>query len=313
MKAYHSVEAFPFDGNSLVTLGTFDGVHLGHRKIIETLITKAAKRDARTVLVTYHPHPKIVIQHRDEVLHLLTTIEEKMELLANCELDHLLIMPFTEAFSMLEPTEFIESILLNGVGVRELVIGYDHTFGRKQKGDRKLLEILSRRYGFDLEVVEPVTIEGEWVSSTRIRQLLLEGRVDLARRLLGRPYRLTGVVERGDQVGVKLGFPTANLQLPHPCKLVPCDGVYAVVVHLEDGRYPGMANIGYRPTVRGSERKIEIHIHNYSGDLYGKSLQVEFIEHMRDERHFDSLDALVTQIEEDRKQSVELLSKTFRR
>jgi len=311
MKVYRSIGEIPYQENSCLTIGTFDGIHLGHRGIIDDLVKKAQQRETRSVLVTFYPHPQAVVQTRKSPVRLLTPLNEKIELLEGLGLDVLLVIPFSFELARMEPEQFVEEILVQHIGIHEFIIGYNHAFGRKRRGDVALLKRLGKRHSFTVAVVPAVRIDNEVISSTRIRRLLLDGQVHQARRFLGRNYTLEGKVEKGQRLGKEFGFPTANLDVIGEGKLVPGDGVYAVVVHVNGERFPGMANIGCKPTLDGRYRGIEVHIHRFSGDLYGKQLKVEFIERIRDEKQFDSVNALVSQIELDRKKSLGLLSKNL--
>jgi riboflavin kinase/FMN adenylyltransferase len=309
MRIYRSIENVPHRKDSHLTIGMFDGIHLGHQKILEDLIRGAETANARSVLVTFDPHPQTLMKRNAAPIELLTPFDEKMTLLERTELDGVLVVPFTEALSRMTPESFVSDFLVKTVGVQEFTIGYNHAFGRDRKGDAALLRRLGSRYDFTVDVVEPVQINGEKVSSTRIRHLIGEGEVSLANRLLGRFYSIEGNVVKGEKVGKRIGFPTANVESTQENKLVPGDGVYAVMVCIDGDVLPGMANIGFRPTMDGTRRGIEVHIHGFTGNLYGRKLRMEFVERIRDERRFDSIDALISQIEFDRKRSIELLSK----
>lgn len=308
MNIYRSIDEIPYQKESHLTIGTFDGIHLGHRKIIEDLVSRAGQKNARSVLVTFYPHPQTVVRARKSPIQLLTPIDEKIALLQTFGLDAVLVIPFTQELSRIEPKTFVEEILVRSIGVREFIIGYNHRFGRGRRGGKDLLEELGPLFDFSVDVVKPVEIEGEGVSSTRIRHLFLEGKIRRGNCFLGRRYSLEGIVRRGSHLGEKIGFPTANLEVIGENKLIPGDGVYAVMVYLDGERLLGMANIGYKPTLDGTHRCIEVHIHDFSGHLYGKTLQVEFVDRIRDERRFGSVEALISQIEHDRRRSVELLS-----
>ena len=309
MRIYRSIEKVPYSKNSHLTIGMFDGIHLGHRKILDDLIRGTERANARSVLVTFDPHPQTLMKRKTVPIELLTSFNEKMSLLEGMELDVVLVVPFTEALSQLAPESFVRDLLVKTVGVQEFTIGYNHAFGRDRKGDAALLRNLGSRYDFAVNIVEPVKINGEIISSTRIRCLLREGEVQSGNMLLGRRYGIKGVVVKGKSMGGKIGFPTANIEVVGENKLVPGDGVYAVLVRVDSNILPGMANVGFGPTLDGTRRGVEVHVHNFSGDLYGQILRMEFVERIRDEKHFDSIDALISQIEFDRKRSIELLSK----
>lgn len=312
MNIYRSINEVPYEKNSILTIGTFDGIHLGHRKVIGDLIRTARQKKIRSVLVTFYPYPQTIVRTLKSPIELLTPLDEKIRLLKELGLDILLVIPFTQELSHTEPDIFVESVLVNSVGVCDFIIGYNHAFGKGRRGGAELLKELGSRFDFSVNVTQPVEIDGGGVSSTRIRHLLLQGDVRGGNRLLGRYYSLEGLVKKGNNLGNKIGFPTANIDVFCEKKLIPRDGVYAVVVHFNVEGLPGMANIGYKPTMDGKNRGIEVHIHNFSGDLYNKKLKVEFIDRIRDEKQFDSVEKLVSQIELDRKMSIELLSKSLK-
>lgn len=309
MKVYKSIEKIVYQENSLLTIGTFDGIHLGHQKIISNLVQEAQEGKARSVLVTFYPHPQTVIQTQRSPIELLTPLEEKIVLLESLCLNVVVVLPFTQQLARLGPEDFVKDFLVQTIGIRELVLGSNHAFGQGRKGGVELLQKLGEQFGFTVHVVPTVEIDRAVVSSTRIRYLLLNGKVRQANRFLGRNYTLIGVVKKGKSLGRKLGIPTANIDVLGEKKLVPGDGVYAVVVHFNKKRLPGVTNIGHSPTIHGKDRGIEVHIHDFSGDLYGKKLKIEFIDRIRDEKQFHSLDGLISQIEVDREKSLEILSK----
>ena len=309
MNVYRSIDDVPFQKNTLITLGTFDGIHRGHRAIIHQLTEEARDEKARSVLITYYPHPQSIVKSRRSFLGLMTPVEEKVEILGNMGLDIVLIFPFTANLAQTEPEDFIREILVEKIGVQRFVIGYNHAFGKGRRGGGELFRQMGSRYGFSVDIVPPVEVDGKTVSSTRIRKLLKAGQVHQANRLLGWHYSVRGLVKKGENVGKKLGFPTANIDVLGDKKLIPGDGVYAVFVQVEGNRLAGMANLGCRPTISGTHRAVEVHIHDFAGDLYGKQIRIEFIERLRDEKQFDSTDALVSQIAMDQKKSMELLSK----
>lgn len=314
MEVYRSIDEIPHEKDSCLTVGTFDGVHLGHRKIVSRLVRSARRRTLlRSVLITFSPHPQMVVQRRDPPIGLLTPLPEKIGLLEGLHLDVLLVLSFTHELAGMKPEVFVEDVVVRHVGVREFIIGYNHAFGQERRGGEKLLRELGTKFDFSVAVVPPVDVAGETVSSTRIRKLLYEGQVRRGNRLLGRHYSLKGVVTRGKRLGKQFGFPTANVEVSEKGKLIPGDGVYAVFVHLDEKSFTGVANIGCRPTVNGKSRGVEVHIHDFSGDLYDRRIKLEFIDRIRDEKQFDSVSALVSQIALDREKSRKLLSKNMRR
>lgn len=290
----------PSDGRgSIVTVGTFDGIHRGHQEVLREIVGRARSRGARSVLVTFDRHPLEVV--RPEVApEVLTTPDEKKEVLATSGLDYVVFLTFTPALSRLTPREFVEQILVEGIGVSELVIGYDHGFGHDRAGDAETLRQVGRERGFQVDVVPPVTNGEGAVSSTRIRKAVQEGDMGLARQGLGRPYSLQATVVRGEGRGAGLGFPTANLEVDTVRKLVPAAGIYAVRVSgggLEGA--PGALHLGPRPTFAGSPPSMEVFLLDWSGDLYGRRLRVDFIDRIRGVERFDSAEALVARMHQD--------------
>jgi riboflavin kinase/FMN adenylyltransferase len=300
MKIYKGVSEFTALPAAVVTSGTFDGVHIGHQKILKRLRNAAdALPGGETVLLTFWPHPRLVLHSDSQNLKLLSTFEEKAELLAQYGVDHLVKIPFTKEFASLSSEEFIRSILIEGIGTKKLVIGYDHRFGRNREGSYEHLVANQASYGFTVEEIPRQDVDNIGVSSTRIRQALLEGQVETATEYLGRPYALHGQVVGGLQLGRQLGYPTANLQVPESYKLIPSDGVYAVRVQYNGHSYGGMLNIGHSPTVGDREKTVEVHLFDFSGDLYNKNLRIDFIAYIRQELKFDTLEALRLKIQED--------------
>ncbi|GIV59120.1 bifunctional riboflavin kinase/FAD synthetase [Rhodocaloribacter litoris] len=308
MKREYGLDQVVYDAGSLVTVGTFDGVHLGHQAILRYLLRRAAENGGRSVVVSFDPHPREVV--RNEPVPLLTTIDERADLFERLGVDRFIVIPFTKDFARLSAEDFVEQVLVARIGLKEIVIGYDHGFGRGRGGDAALLERLGRQHGFTVDVIPPQVVAEHVVSSTEIRQLLVEaGDVREAARLLGRPYALSGTVVEGAGRGRTIGFPTANLAVSHPRKVIPRPGVYAVSVAPGEAAhvYGGMMNIGRRPTFENEGLHLEVHLLDFRGDLYGRSLRIEFVERLRDERKFASVEALVEQLYEDRKRCMAAL------
>ncbi|WP_412062919.1 bifunctional riboflavin kinase/FAD synthetase [Rubrivirga sp. IMCC45206] len=281
---------------SVVTTGTFDGVHVGHQAIVRYLVARAAEIGGVPTVVTFDPHPREVLTGHH--IPLLTTLDERADALQALGVERFVVLPFSRDLSLLAPDAYVRDVLVGQVGMREIVIGYDHRFGRKAAGDRALLEALGPDLGFSVDVI-PEQIDGDLtVSSTAVRRLLGEGDAARAAQLLGRPYRLTGTVVKGDQRGRTIGYPTANVVPSHPAKLVPREGVYAVRARLADGTEAGgMMNVGRRPTFEtDGARTVEVHLFDFAGDLYGQRLAVDVLARLRDERRFDGVDALVRQL-----------------
>lgn len=294
--------------NSVVTVGTFDGVHLGHKALIETVVRKAKERNARSVVISFDPHPRDIINPGSAGIKQLTTIQERREILEEIGIDVLLIIPFTRDFSLLSSEEFVKKIVFERVGVSEFVIGYDHHFGKDRTGTIETVENLGRELGFDAFVVSKREMGNITVSSTTIRREISEnGDVEQASKLLGREYLLNGIVIHGDKRGRKIGYPTANLKAEHPNKVIPKDGVYVVKVRVEGTWFNGMMNIGNRPTFKGAEKALEVNIFDFDKDIYGQTIQVRFLKRLRDEVKFSGIDELVTQLGEDKKLSLSFL------
>ncbi len=293
---------------SVLTTGTFDGVHLGHHAILTYLVERAKEFDRCATVVTFDPHPREVLGTRH--VPILTTLDERAGVLETLGVDRFVVLPFTRDLSLLEPEAYVTEILLETVGMREIVIGYDHQFGRNRGGDRSTLEVLGKKHGFSVDVIPEQIVTGVTVSSTQIRNALRQdGDVEGAVTLLGRPYSFAGTVVKGDQRGRQIGFPTANIRAEDPRKLIPKSGVYAVRVESAAGRLEGMMNIGRRPTFEtdGTVHS-EVHLFGFDGDLYGTLMRVHFVKRLRDERRFDGVDALVAQLHEDQKQAERVLS-----
>jgi len=285
---------------SVVTTGTFDGVHLGHQAIVRYLVRRAAEVGGVPTVVTFDPHPREVLTGHH--IPLLTTLDERADALEALGVERFVVLPFSRDLSLLEPEDYVADVLVGGVGMREIVIGYDHRFGRKARGDRALLERLSDELGFSVDVIPEQIEDDVTVSSTEVRRLLAEaGDAERAAHLLGRPYRIAGTVVRGDQRGRQIGYPTANVQPTDPQKLVPALGVYAVRATLADGTEAGgMMNVGRRPTFEADgARTIEVHLFGTDRDLYGQRLAVDVLVRLRDERRFGGVDELAAQLGRD--------------
>lgn len=307
MQVYYHISDFQPLPNAIVTIGTFDGVHLGHQKILKRLVEMAQLTNGETVVLTFWPHPRMVVSEDSQNLRLLSTLDEKIAFLRQNGVQHLVIIPFTREFSELSSEEFIQQILVETIGTKKLVIGYDHHFGRNREGSFEYLQQNASQYGFEIEEISRQEIDNLTVSSTKIRQALSEGKVQIANELLQRPYSFTGLVAKGRQLGRTLGFPTANVQVSEVFKLIPADGVYAVRVQVRDQSYGGVMNIGLRPTVSGLGRTQEVHILNFNEDIYGEKIVVTLVAYIRAEQKFDGLGALKTQIELDRVAAIQYL------
>ncbi|MGE0590538.1 MAG: bifunctional riboflavin kinase/FAD synthetase [Cyclobacteriaceae bacterium] len=307
MKIYHSVDDFQKLSYGVVTSGTFDGVHIGHQRILERLKEIAEKNKGETVVITFWPHPRLVLYPEDDSLQILNTFEEKAELLKQQGIQHLLRIPFTKEFSQISSQEFIDHILVNKIGTRKLVIGYDHRFGKNREGSFDQLKLNGPQYGFDVEEIPRQDVDDIGVSSTKIRKALLEGDVETATHFLGRPYSISGRVIKGDKLGRVLGFPTANVDIDSHHKLIPAEGIYAVMVCHGSDCYGGMLYIGNRPTVGGTKRSIEVNIFNFDKDIYGESLTLKILAPIRKDSHFADLEALKQQLFADKESALQIL------
>lgn len=309
MRVYNDLISIEKNVNTIITIGTFDGVHLGHQEIFNVLINKSKNNGCRSFVITFEPHPRMVIQPNSD-LKLLTTFQEKVEILEKLGIDNLLVVPFTKEFSQLTSEEFFKTYILEGIGVKRMVIGYDHHFGKGRDGDEQKIRELGALNNFEVQKTEAVTINETVVSSSKIRNALSEGEVKTAAQMLGRNYSFAGKVVVGDKRGRELGFPTANIQLENESKLIPKNGVYAVKVFLEERIFNGVMNIGLRPTFKDTKIVLsEVHILNFDEEIYGKHIRVEFIERIRDEKKFDSKEELIKQIEIDKQKTNLLLTK----
>ncbi|WP_020603676.1 bifunctional riboflavin kinase/FAD synthetase [Spirosoma spitsbergense] len=285
--------------NAVVTSGTFDGVHRGHQTILARLTEVAKASGGESVLITYWPHPRTVVSNDSQNLKLLTTLEEKAALIDQAGVDHLVIIPFTRSFSQLTSEEYINQILIEKIGTKKLVIGYDHRFGRDREGGFEYIKAHQHEYGFEVEEIPRQDVDAVGVSSSKIRAALNEGNIHTANQFLGRPYTLTGTIVKGRQLGRTIGFPTANMQVDNAAKLVPANGVYAVAVEYGGQTLGGMLNIGFRPTVAGTHQTIETYIFDFDKDIYGEHMTLRFREFLRPEQKFDGLPALVAQLKYD--------------
>lgn len=301
MKVYAGFQEFKRLKNAVVTTGTFDGVHIGHKKIIGRLLEVAQKTNGETVLITFNPHPRLVLQPENNDLKLISTLNEKIEQLEHAGIDHLIIQPFTLEFSRTTSINFIRDLLVNSVGTKTLVIGYDHHFGRNREGSFEHLQEFGPLYGFNVEEIPALDINEVNVSSTKIRNALLDGDINSANQYLGYTFAISGKVIPGNSIGRTINFPTANIFLDDPHKIIPKPGVYVALLRVDTVIYHAMVNIGINPTVSNSnECKIEAHILNFNGDLYNKLVQIQFMTRIRDEIKFESINQLQKQLEHDK-------------
>lgn len=308
MRVFRDLNHLPLFKNSVLTIGTFDGVHKGHQKLIERINTLAKQQNGEGILITFHPHPRIVINPEDKSLRLLNTIDEKIALLEKYGVDNLVIVPFSRDFSEQTAEDYIKNFLVKNFQPKSIVIGYDHKFGKNRSGDYQLLEKMKHDFGYSMEEISKETLDDIGISSTKIRNSLSTGDVKLANELSGHAYTLTGTVVRGLQNGRKLGFPTANIQVNDEYKLVPSTGIYAVRVYIDKQPFKGMLSIGFNPTFEGKEQTIEVNILDFERDVYGSQITLEFVARLRGEKKFDSLEALVNEMKQDELLSREILS-----
>ena len=308
MKIYEGLESFNRLPKAIVTSGTFDGVHIGHQQILAKLTTLAKKEGGETVVITFWPHPRLVLHPDSKDLKLLSTFEEKASLLAQFGVDHLIKIAFTPEFAQLSSTEFIQQILMDAIGTTHLVIGYDHRFGKNREGSFDHLVANKEKYGFEVEEISRQDVDNVGVSSTRIRNALAAGQVEIASEYLGRPYSFSGTVIEGDKIGRTLGYPTANISVAASYKLIPADGVYAVEVGLGGQVLKGMLYIGNRTTLDGKQRRVEVNIFDFNENLYNKELSIFLIRQIRTEMTFGSLDDLKAQLQQDEEAAKAILN-----
>lgn len=303
MKVFNSISCYVSQKQSIVTIGTFDGVHIGHQEIIEKIIDDAKKSDCESLILTFFPHPRMVLAHESGV-KLLNTINEKIELLQKIGLSDLIIHPFDETFSQLSAEEFVADILVEKLKIKKIILGHDHRFGKNRSASIDDLIILGKKYNFEVEQISAQKIDQVAISSTKIRTALLEGNITLANQYLGYQYSFSGKVVKGKQLGRTIGFPTANIQIDEEYKLIPKNGVYIVKSTISDKTYFGMMNIGTRPTVDGKNLTIEVYFFDFEKDIYDTSITVSILDRIRDEKKFDSFDDLKKQIEKDKETSI---------
>lgn len=293
---------------TVTTIGTFDGVHLGHRKILERLTNNAKKTGLKSTVLTFFPHPRMVLQ-KDVDIKLLNTLEEKTRILETLGLDYLIVHPFTKDFSRLSATDFVNDILVNGLKTKKIIIGYDHRFGRNRNANIQDLIAFGKTLDFEVEEIPAQEVDDISVSSTKIRKALLEGDITTANNYLSYAYMLTGTIKKGKGLGRDFGFPTANLHIAETYKLIPKTGAYVVSSTINGKVYFGMMNIGYNPTVNGTEKSIEVNFFDFAGDLYDQKIQVSLLHRIRDEQKFSSIEELKAQLKKDKDYSLELISK----
>lgn len=310
MKVHQGLSEFQSLDCAIVTSGTFDGVHIGHQKILNRLKEVAKEINGETVVITLHPHPRIVLSKGKTDLKLLSTLDEKIQLLTQQGIHHLVILEFTSNFSQMSPEDFIEHIYQK-IGTKRLVIGYDHRFGKNREGGFDYLQARASQFDFEVEEIPRHDIDSVGISSTKIRNALLAGDIQTANQYLGSLYTLSGEVMHGDKIGRTLGFPTANLKSSEIHKLIPADGIYAVKIQHQTTHYKGMLYIGTRPTLEDNTRKIEVNIFDFNQDIYGEILNISFVEKIRNDAQFVSLEVMKEQLKQDGIQAKKILNSNY--
>ena len=298
MREITDITTFTTQQPTVLTIGTFDGVHLGHQKIIERVVATARQEGLLATIFTFFPHPRMVVQH-DKSLKLIHTLEEKKQLLQRLGVDLLVVQPFNEAFAQLTAEEFVSTILVQHLNVKKVIIGYDHRFGRNRTANINDMRLFGEKYGFAVEEISVQEVDEVSVSSTKIREALNKGDVTTAKHYLGTPYSLTGTVVHGLKLGRTLGYPTANIQVTEDYKLIPKDGVYAVYSYIGERKVYGMMSIGKNPTIEGKGASIEVYFFDFNGDLYDRELTIYFVKYLREERKFSSVALLKKQLQDD--------------
>ncbi|MET4083593.1 riboflavin kinase/FMN adenylyltransferase [Pedobacter sp. UYP30] len=335
MKIYHNLSEFKALKNAVVTIGTFDGVHIGHQKIIKQVVDSANKQGAESVILTFFPHPRMIIDPENQNLKMISTLSEKAEMMEKLGVDHLIITPFTRDFSNQTPADYIKNILIKNIGTKQIIIGYDHRFGKNRSGNLNDLKQAGKDYGFTLEEIAEQDIHDVAVSSSKIREAILAGDVSLAADYLGYPFSISGQVIKGDKIGRTIGFPTANIFVEETYKLIPSDGIYAVTVEMgsevggrksevgselqkpytlnpKPSTFIGMAYIGQRPTINGMTRNIEVNIFDFNKEIYGQKITMNFLKFLRHDEKFTSLENLKVQLQLDKKNTLEYFALEYK-
>jgi len=310
LKIYSNLADYSSKNKAFVTIGTFDGVHIGHQKVLLNLINSAKKNSASSVLLTFFPHPRMVLQKNADI-KLINTLKERIELLKKTALDILVIHEFTRDFAEETALDFVKNVLVDHLKISNLIIGYDHRFGKNREGNFDQLSEYGKIFGFEVNKISQQEIDHITISSTKIRKAIELGNIEEANRYLGYHFMLTGEIVKGNNLGEKIGFPTANLFIEETYKLLPKTGSYIVKSEIENQTVYGMMNIGYNPTVKGKKQTIEIHFFNFKKDLYGKKIQIDVLKFLRDEQKFDSVDDLKNQLENDRQKSLKVINGTL--
>ncbi|MBW1658336.1 bifunctional riboflavin kinase/FAD synthetase [Flavobacterium quisquiliarum] len=307
MKLFHSINDFQSTKKTILTLGTFDGVHIGHKKILERITQNTENGKYESLVLTFFPHPRMVLQEKSEI-RLLNTISEKTELLEATGIENLIVHPFNESFSRLTAEEFVHTILVDKFQIQKIIIGHDHRFGRNRTANIDDLIAFGAAYGFEVEQISAEEIQDVSVSSTKIRKALNEGNMALANEYLGYDYFLNGTVVKGKQLGRTIGFPTANIHIEEDYKLIPKIGVYVVKAVVNNEIVYGMMNIGYNPTVNGEKQTIEVHLFDFNEDIYDQNIRVSLLRYIREEQKFGSIDALKAQLQQDQNEALAFIN-----
>lgn len=300
---FYNPSEVPIDTRLVITQGTFDGIHLGHKEVLQHVVSLAKEKNTRSLLLTFHPHPRLVIEPNNSELQMLSSIQEKSAAVFALGVDYILVLPFTQEFSQKSPREFVSDVLVNQLHVDTIVIGYDHRFGKNRSGGFDDLVVLAKEFQFAVHEIPASVVYEIAISSSRIRKALQNKQLKEANELLGRPYAITGTVVEGKHIGRSIGFPTANLLIDDPYKLIPPNGVYAGTCTIQHKTYKMMCNIGVRPTFKGSIRTIEAHILNFDNSIYSETIQLHLVQYLRNEQEFDSIESLKSQLVLDAKQA----------
>jgi riboflavin kinase/FMN adenylyltransferase len=308
MKIYRSIEDYDEDKRSVVTIGTFDGIHLGHQKILSRLIKSSKNKDLNSVVLTFFPHPRIILNKYNEV-KMIDTLDEKIIHLNEIGIDSLVIHPFDKNFSLLSANQFIKDFLVDKLKIKHIIIGYDHRFGKGREASVTDLKNYADDYDFTVEEIKAQEIEKITVSSTKIRNSINQGDIKTTEKYLGRSFNLTGKIVKGDGLGKKINYPTANIFIEETYKIIPKDGVYLVETIIEDKLFNGMMNIGHRPTIGTNVKSIEVHLFNFNEDIYGQVISIKMISKIRDEKKFSSIEALKEQLVKDENYCLKLINK----
>ena len=308
MRIFDNLKSYSSEKESILTIGTFDGVHIGHNKILKRLIQDSKKNNLSSLVMTFFPHPRMILNKSHEI-KMIDTIDEKINLLEKTGLDNLIIHPFDNNFSKIRAKEFVEEILVKKLKIKEIIIGYDHKFGKDREASVEDLKKFGKDYMFTVKEIPAQEIDSIAISSTKIRNAILNGEIEKCNKFLGRNFILTGKVVYGDGLGKKIDFPTANIEIKETYKIIPKNGVYLVKTKINSNTYFGMMNIGIRPTVGGTNKSLEIHFFNFKDNIYGKNVSIEIIKKIRDEKKFSSIDQLKIQLKKDEQFCLKLINK----